>query len=142
MQGCQVTLVTKVCTVAPSICQSSGQNCCMSPSWCLEFGGVKSVYCHNSLKFYNQLSNYQLSKDNTVPCYHICYQSWWAITCVPLFQHTVNKAFHQVEGFEDHPVVSLTMEKGDTVFFHPILVHGSGINKTKVKFLTRYTTQN
>jgi len=23
------------------------------------------------------------------------------------------------------------MEKGDTVFFHPILVHGSGINKTK-----------
>jgi len=43
----------------------------------------------------------------------------------------VNKAFHQVEGFENHPVVSVRMEKGDTVFFHPILVHGSGINKTK-----------
>jgi ectoine hydroxylase-related dioxygenase (phytanoyl-CoA dioxygenase family) len=24
------------------------------------------------------------------------------------------------------------MEKGDTVFFHPLLIHGSGINKTKV----------
>jgi len=57
-----------------------------------------------------------------------------------MFQPTVNKAFHQVEGFEDHPVVSLRMEKGDTVFFHPILIHGSGINKTKVKCLTRYTT--
>lgn len=22
------------------------------------------------------------------------------------------------------------MEKGDTVFFHPLLIHGSGINKT------------
>jgi len=57
-----------------------------------------------------------------------------------MFQPTLNKAFHQVEGFEDHPVVTLTMEKGDTVFFHPILVHGSGINKTKVKCLTRCTT--
>jgi len=46
-------------------------------------------------------------------------------------QQAVNKAFHQVEGFEDYPVVPLPMEKGDTVFFHPILVHGSGINKTK-----------
>ena len=72
-QGCQVTLLIKVCTVAPSICQSSGYNCLMLLFWCLEFGGIKSVYCHNSLKFYNQLSNYQLSKNNTVPCYHICY---------------------------------------------------------------------
>jgi len=57
-----------------------------------------------------------------------------------MFQPAVNKAFHQVEGFENHPVVSVRMEKGDTVFFHPILVHGSGINKTKVKCLIRYTT--
>lgn len=51
-----------------------------------------------------------------------------------VFQHTINKAFHRVEGFENQPLVSLEMEKGDTVFFHPILVHGSGINKTKVKY--------
>jgi phytanoyl-CoA hydroxylase len=50
-----------------------------------------------------------------------------------MFQHIVNKAFHRVEGFADHPLVPLAMEKGDTVFFHPILIHGSGINKTKVK---------
>jgi len=25
------------------------------------------------------------------------------------------------------------MDKGDTVFFHPQLIHGSGINKTQVK---------
>jgi len=62
------------------------------------------------------------------------------MTYVPMFQPNVNKAFHQVEGFEDYPVVSLRMEKGDTVFFHPILVHGSGINKTEVKCLTSYTT--
>lgn len=49
----------------------------------------------------------------------------------PKWNHTVNKAFHRVEGFEDHPLVSLAMEKGDTVFFHPILIHGSGINRTK-----------
>jgi ectoine hydroxylase-related dioxygenase (phytanoyl-CoA dioxygenase family) len=53
-----------------------------------------------------------------------------------MFQHSVNKAFHRVEGFEDHPLIPLAMEKGDTVFFHPILIHGSGINKTKVKYLT------
>ena len=47
-------------------------------------------------------------------------------------QQGVNKAFHSVEGFEDHPVLSLRMEKGDTVFFHPLLVHGSGVNLTKV----------
>jgi len=27
-------------------------------------------------------------------------------------------------------LVYLEMEKGDTVFFHPILIHGSGANKT------------
>lgn len=49
----------------------------------------------------------------------------------PKWDHTANKAFHQVEGFDDHPMVSLAMEKGDTVFFHPILIHGSGVNRTK-----------
>jgi phytanoyl-CoA hydroxylase len=50
-----------------------------------------------------------------------------------MFQHKVNKGFHRVEGFADHPLIPLPMEKGDTVFFHPLLIHGSGINKTKVK---------
>jgi ectoine hydroxylase-related dioxygenase (phytanoyl-CoA dioxygenase family) len=54
-----------------------------------------------------------------------------------MFHQVVNKGFHQVEGFEDHPLVSLAMEKGDTVFFHPLLIHGSGTNRTKVKYLTR-----
>ena len=42
----------------------------------------------------------------------------------------MNKAFHGVLGYDDHPVVELSMEKGDTVFFHPILIHGSGPNRT------------
>ncbi|KAJ4439554.1 hypothetical protein ANN_07678, partial [Periplaneta americana] len=49
----------------------------------------------------------------------------------PKWEHGVNKAFHRVTGYEDHPLVPLRMEKGDTVFFHPILIHGSGINTTK-----------
>uniref|UniRef100_A0A8C0BY45 phytanoyl-CoA dioxygenase n=1 Tax=Buteo japonicus TaxID=224669 RepID=A0A8C0BY45_9AVES len=31
---------------------------------------------------------------------------------------------------EKSPRVHLVMEKGDTVFFHPLLIHGSGINET------------
>ncbi|XP_063225544.1 phytanoyl-CoA dioxygenase, peroxisomal-like isoform X2 [Bacillus rossius redtenbacheri] len=49
----------------------------------------------------------------------------------PDYENGVNKAFHGVKGFENHPLLPLEMEKGDTVFFHPILVHGSGINTTK-----------
>jgi ectoine hydroxylase-related dioxygenase (phytanoyl-CoA dioxygenase family) len=30
------------------------------------------------------------------------------------------------------------MEKGDTVFFHPLLLHGSGPNRTKVKSSTQF----
>jgi len=42
-----------------------------------------------------------------------------------------NKAYHGVFGFDHLPRVNLIMEKGDTVFFHPILLHGSGPNLTK-----------
>ena len=42
----------------------------------------------------------------------------------------VNKAYHGIKGYDGHPVVELPMEKGDTVFFHPILIHGSGTNRT------------
>lgn len=43
----------------------------------------------------------------------------------------VNKMYHGVLGYDDHPMVELPMEKGDTVFFHPILIHGSGPNRTQ-----------
>lgn len=46
-----------------------------------------------------------------------------------------NKAYHGVKGFDHIPRVNLIMEKGDTVFFHPMLLHGSGPNKTKVYFV-------
>lgn len=33
----------------------------------------------------------------------------------------------------DHlPKVNVVMDKGDTVFFHPLLLHGSGPNNSKV----------
>lgn len=32
---------------------------------------------------------------------------------------------------ENSPRLHLVMEKGDTVFFHPLLIHGSGLNKTQ-----------
>ncbi|KAK7895963.1 hypothetical protein WMY93_021288 [Mugilogobius chulae] len=44
----------------------------------------------------------------------------------------VNKMYHGVRDYSpDHPRVHLEMEKGDTVFFHPLLIHGSGMNQTK-----------
>uniref|UniRef100_A0ACB8FQR7 Uncharacterized protein n=1 Tax=Sphaerodactylus townsendi TaxID=933632 RepID=A0ACB8FQR7_9SAUR len=57
----------------------------------------------------------------------------------PLKQHDypdweggVNKMYHGVRDFDKNtPRVHLTMEGGDTVFFHPLLIHGSGMNKTE-----------
>lgn len=40
--------------------------------------------------------------------------------------------------YDDHKKVFLEMEKGDTVFFHPLLFHGSGVNKTKVRILINF----
>lgn len=37
-----------------------------------------------------------------------------------------------IQGFDSLPRVHLEMEKGDTVFAHPLLFHGSGPNTTKV----------
>lgn len=69
----------------------------------------------------------------------------------PDWENGVNKMYHGVRGYDDHPAVELSMEKGicesdvqtfapivtisfflsgDTVFFHPILIHGSGANRT------------
>ncbi|KAJ3648974.1 hypothetical protein Zmor_020739 [Zophobas morio] len=42
-----------------------------------------------------------------------------------------NQLYHGVYGLDHLPKVNVVMEKGDTVFFHPILLHGSGPNYTK-----------
>lgn len=43
--------------------------------------------------------------------------------------------YHEMKtnDYDNHEKVFLEMNKGDTVFFHPLLVHGSGINKTQVR---------
>uniref|UniRef100_A0A8D8W6G7 phytanoyl-CoA dioxygenase n=1 Tax=Cacopsylla melanoneura TaxID=428564 RepID=A0A8D8W6G7_9HEMI len=49
----------------------------------------------------------------------------------PNWEGGVNAMYHGVQGFDSHPKLNLCMEKGDTVFFHPLLIHGSGMNRTK-----------
>ncbi|TDG96877.1 hypothetical protein EPR50_G00233190 [Perca flavescens] len=50
----------------------------------------------------------------------------------PEWEGGVNKMYHGVRDYDPkHPRVHLEMEKGDTVFFHPLLIHGSGMNKTQ-----------
>ena len=40
--------------------------------------------------------------------------------------------YHGIENMPDSiEPTYLEMEAGDTVFFHPLLIHGSGANKTK-----------
>ncbi|XP_016125895.1 phytanoyl-CoA dioxygenase, peroxisomal-like [Sinocyclocheilus anshuiensis] len=49
----------------------------------------------------------------------------------PEWEGGVNKMYHGVRNYDpNHPRVHLEMEKGDTVFFHPLLIHGSGMNQT------------
>ncbi|XP_075455622.1 phytanoyl-CoA dioxygenase, peroxisomal-like [Ascaphus truei] len=49
----------------------------------------------------------------------------------PEWEAGVNKMYHGVRTYDPNiPRVHLSMEKGDTVFFHPLLIHGSGMNKT------------
>ncbi|KAG5267643.1 hypothetical protein AALO_G00224010 [Alosa alosa] len=50
----------------------------------------------------------------------------------PEWEGGVNKMYHGVRNYDsNHPRVHLEMEKGDTVFFHPLLIHGSGMNQTQ-----------
>ncbi|KAL3279776.1 hypothetical protein HHI36_017284 [Cryptolaemus montrouzieri] len=42
-----------------------------------------------------------------------------------------NCLYHGIFGLEKEPTLNLIMEKGDTVFFHPMLLHGSRENRTK-----------
>uniref|UniRef100_A0A1Y1KTU8 phytanoyl-CoA dioxygenase n=1 Tax=Photinus pyralis TaxID=7054 RepID=A0A1Y1KTU8_PHOPY len=46
--------------------------------------------------------------------------------------HKTPNSFNSVEGFENLYTLKLALEKGDTVFFHPSLVHGSRPNLTDV----------
>lgn len=45
----------------------------------------------------------------------------------------VNKAYYGIAEIpKDSKFVYLSMNPGDTVFFHPLLIHGSGTNKTEI----------
>jgi phytanoyl-CoA hydroxylase len=50
----------------------------------------------------------------------------------PRWNGGVNKAYHGIVDYEpaEGDRIHLEMEKGDTVFFHPLLIHGSGANRT------------
>uniref|UniRef100_A0A8C5PSL2 Phytanoyl-CoA dioxygenase, peroxisomal n=1 Tax=Leptobrachium leishanense TaxID=445787 RepID=A0A8C5PSL2_9ANUR len=49
----------------------------------------------------------------------------------PEWEGGVNKMYHGIRDFDpNNPRVHLVMEKGDTVLFHPLLIHGSGMNRT------------
>nr|XP_058963192.1 phytanoyl-CoA dioxygenase, peroxisomal-like [Pocillopora verrucosa] len=56
----------------------------------------------------------------------------------PLLQHFypeweggVNVMYHGIKDYDPSiPLVHLEMNAGDTVFFHPLLIHGSGANQT------------
>ncbi|XP_072235198.1 phytanoyl-CoA dioxygenase, peroxisomal [Leuresthes tenuis] len=50
----------------------------------------------------------------------------------PEWEGGVNKMYHGVRDYDPkQPRVYMEMEKGDTVFFHPLLIHGSGMNQTQ-----------
>lgn len=51
----------------------------------------------------------------------------------PEWEGKVNKMYHGIQNLDPKVLegrVHLEMEKGDTVFFHPLLIHGSGANRT------------
>ncbi|XP_036618058.1 phytanoyl-CoA dioxygenase, peroxisomal-like [Trichosurus vulpecula] len=50
----------------------------------------------------------------------------------PKWEGGVNVTFHGIQDYDlNQPRTHLVMEKGDTVFFHPLLIHGSGRNRTE-----------
>ncbi|XP_039249334.1 phytanoyl-CoA dioxygenase, peroxisomal-like [Styela clava] len=47
----------------------------------------------------------------------------------PKWEGGVNKMYHGIVDYDENaPRVHLVMDEGDTVFFHPLLIHGSGTN--------------
>jgi phytanoyl-CoA hydroxylase len=51
----------------------------------------------------------------------------------PKWKNGVNKMYYgaKIDMSIQNDLVYLEMNKGDTVFFHPLLIHGSGANKTE-----------
>ncbi|KJH49260.1 Phytanoyl-CoA dioxygenase [Dictyocaulus viviparus] len=50
----------------------------------------------------------------------------------PKWEGGVNKAYHGILDYNPSiPRLHVEMNAGDTVFFHPILIHGSGTNRTE-----------
>ncbi|CAD6191666.1 unnamed protein product [Caenorhabditis auriculariae] len=50
----------------------------------------------------------------------------------PKWEGGVNKAYHGIQDYDPSmPRIHVEMEAGDTVFFHPLLIHGSGANRTE-----------
>ncbi|XP_024436302.1 phytanoyl-CoA dioxygenase, peroxisomal [Desmodus rotundus] len=50
----------------------------------------------------------------------------------PQWEGKVNSMYHGIQDYDKNNArMHLVMEKGDTVFFHPLLIHGSGQNKTQ-----------
>ncbi|KAE9554868.1 hypothetical protein FO519_001896 [Halicephalobus sp. NKZ332] len=49
----------------------------------------------------------------------------------PKWEGGVNKAYHGIQNYDPSmPRLHVEMQPGDTVFFHPLLIHGSGTNRT------------
>ncbi|XP_060880494.1 phytanoyl-CoA dioxygenase, peroxisomal-like [Metopolophium dirhodum] len=49
----------------------------------------------------------------------------------PEWKGGVNKGFHGITGYDSHQKKYLDMNPGDTVLFHPLLIHGSGPNTSQ-----------
>uniref|UniRef100_A0AC34FMT8 Phytanoyl-CoA dioxygenase n=1 Tax=Panagrolaimus sp. ES5 TaxID=591445 RepID=A0AC34FMT8_9BILA len=50
----------------------------------------------------------------------------------PKWEGGVNKAYHGIVDYDPNtPRLHVEMNAGDTVFFHPLLIHGSGTNRTE-----------
>lgn len=51
----------------------------------------------------------------------------------PKWEGGVNKMYYGIQDIDPtkEKLVYLDMEKGDTVFFHPLLIHGSGANRSQ-----------
>lgn len=58
-----------------------------------------------------------------------------------IFQGIKNKLYHGVQGLDHLKKHYVVMDKGDTVFFHPHLLHGSGPNRTQVWYFIYQNNQ-
>ncbi len=62
----------------------------------------------------------------------ISYQAYRVTQVLWYPQGGVNKMYHGVKGWNpENKRIWVEMEEGDTVFFHPILLHGSGTNTSQ-----------